>query len=527
MSGTHADVVTLVKTQILSKETLSSDIAIISYFALFKLLLHFVFNGGYGYFRDEIYYAACGEHLDWGFVDHAPMIAFVARMTRELFGDSLFALRFFPAVAGAVKVLLAGLITRELGGRRFAQALACLAVIIAPIYLGIDNFLSMNAFEPVFWMGCAYVVILILNGGSEKLWLLFGLSAGLGLMNKHSMLFFGFGLFAGLLLTRTRRLMLGKWFWLGGFVAVVVFLPNVIWEIKHQWPTLELLRNVADSNKNVVLSPLGFLGQQALIMHPLVVPICLAGLYFFFFTGEGGKHRALGIAYLVTLIEFIVFKGKHYYLAPIYPMLLAPGAIFIDRFAEARRLRWLKPAVVSTLIVGGLITVPFVLPVLPVETYRKYAAVLPLTEGAKTENHRQGKLQQQYADMFGWENQAATVARVYSTLSPEEQSKCAIFGQNYGEAAAIDFFGPRYGLPKAISGHQSYFLWGPRDYTGEVMIVIGDNRKTLEGLFERVEQGETIHCEYCMPYEDDLPVWLCRGLKTPIAELWPKVKKWI
>lgn len=508
------------------KQVLTSDIAVIFYFALFKLLLHFAFNGRYGYFRDELYYAACGEHLDWGFVDHAPMIAFFARVTRALMGDSLFALRFFPAVAGALKVLLTGLITRALGGRRFAQSLACLSVLVAPIYLGIDNFLSMNAFEPVFWMGCAYIVILILNGRSEKLWLLFGLLAGLGLMNKHSMLFFGFGLVAGLLLTRARRLMLSKWFWLGGLIAFVVFLPNLIWEINRDWPTLELLRNVANSNKNVVLSPVGFLSQQALIMHPFVFPIWVAGLYYYLFTKMGRSYRALGVAYVITLVLFIVFKGKHYYLAPIYPMLLAPGAIFIQSVAEKPRLRWMKPTVVALLIIGGLVTAPFALPVLPIETYIKYAAVLPLAEGVKTENNRQGKVQQQYADMFGWENQAATVARVFDRLSPEEKSKCAIFGQNYGEAAAIDFFGPRFGLPKAISGHQSYFLWGPRDYTGEIMIVIGDNQKKLDTLFEHVEQGETIHCEYCMPYEDELPVWLCRGLKMPMSELWPSVKVW-
>ena len=517
----------MVETRRFSKEFLSSDVAIISCFALFKLLLHFAYNGGYGYFRDEIYYAACGEHLAWGYVDHAPMIALVARVSRAVMGDSLFALRFFPALAGAAKVLLTGLIARELGGRRFAQALACLAVIVAPIYLGIDNFLSMNAFEPVFWMGCAYVLILILNGASERLWLLFGLLAGLGLMNKHSMLFFGFGLVAGLLLTRARSLMLSKWFWLGGLIATLVFLPNVVWQIQHQWPTIELLRNVAASNKNVVLSPLEFIGQQGLIMHPFVFPICLAGLYHYLFRPEGRPYRALGVAYVVTLVEFIVFKGKHYYLVPIYPMLLAPGAIFIESVTARRGFRWLKPAIATLLILGGLITAPFALPMLPVETYIKYATVLPLAEGAKTETHEQGKLQQQYADMFGWENQAATVSRVYATLSPDDKSKCAIFGQNYGEAAAIDFFGPRYGLPKALSGHQSYFLWGPRGYSGEVMIVIGDNRKALEGLFEHVEQAETIRCEYCMPYENDLPVWLCRGLKMPMSELWPKVKKWI
>jgi hypothetical protein len=287
------------------------------------------------------------------------------------------------------------------------------------------------------------------------------------------------------------------------------------------------LRNVANSNKNAVASPFQFILQQILILHPITFPLWVAGLYYYLASGEGRPFRALGWAYLIALVTFIVLKGKHYYLAPIYPMLFAAGAVAVENFVSRRSLNWAKPAITAVLIILGLVTAPLSLPLLPVESFIRYNAFMGLDDSVKTENHEKGKLPQQYADMHGWENMAATVAKVYERLSPEDKAKCAIFGQNYGEAGAIDYFGARYNLPKAISGHQSYFLWGPRDYTGEVMIVLGDNEKRLKELFEGVEQAETVKCEYSMPYENNLPVFLCRRMKSPLPELWPKIKKWI
>src|SRR4051812_14891490 len=229
---------------------------------------HLVCVNQYGVFRDELYYLACGQHLDWGYVDRPPLVAVAARFSRTLFGNSLSSIRLLPALAGAAKFVLAGIIAREFRGRRWAVALACVAVLFAPIYLGIDNFLSMNAFEPVFWMGCAYIVARIANGASSRLWLWFGILLGLGLENKHSTVFFGVAMLAGLLLSRLRREFTKTWIWLGALVAVLIALPNVIWEMQHHWATYELLSNIAHSNKNVVLGPAAFIGQQILMMNP-------------------------------------------------------------------------------------------------------------------------------------------------------------------------------------------------------------------------------------------------------------------
>src|ERR1700681_526953 len=194
---------------------LDSDEAIAVYFAFTACVVHFLFNGGYGYFRDELYYAACGQHLAWGYVDQAPLIAVIARLSRMLFGDSLRAIRFFPALSSGAKILLTGWIVRELGGRRYAQILAGTAMLLCPIYLTMDNFLSMNAFEPVFWMLCVAISLRIIRTGNDRLWLWFGLVAGIGILNKHSMLIFGLAFVLSLIVSPQRVLLRTPWIWLG------------------------------------------------------------------------------------------------------------------------------------------------------------------------------------------------------------------------------------------------------------------------------------------------------------------------
>jgi len=496
--------------------------AIVASIAAAACLLHFICISHYGYFRDELYYAACGEHLAWGYVDQAPLIAVIARFSRWLLGDSLFALRFFPALSAGVKVLIAGWMARELGGNRFAQALAATTVFFAPVYLSFDSFLSMNAFEPVFWMLCAAIAMRIAARGDGRLWLLFGLVVGLGVLNKHSMLFFASGIFVGLLLTRERRFFREKWIWLGGLLALAIFLPNLIWEARHDWPTVELLRTVAHI-KNAPVSPLEFILQQALLVHPLTAPIWIGGLYFFLRVKEGKPYRFLGWAYLVVLAEMILLKGKIYYLAPAYPMLLAAGAVWIEQKIVAHNWNWMKPAIFAPLVVGGIVAAPLALPLLPVEAMAKYSQFWDV-EKVQVEYHERAKLPQLYADMFGWPEQAALVARVYRSLPPEEQAKCAIFANNYGQAGAIDYFGPRLGLPKAISNHNSYFHWGPRSYTGEVVITIGFQIEDLRPLFGQINLAATTYHPYAMPDESHVPIYICRQPRISLQRAWPSLK---
>ena len=505
----------------------AGELAVALYLSAFKLLLHFLTNGGYGYFRDELYYLACGEHLDWGYVDQAPLIAVVARAERALLGDSLFAVRFLPAVAGAALVFVTGLLARELGGRRFAVVLACACVIVAPAFLALHTLLTMNAFEPLFWTLGAYLVARALKTGDARYWLWFGLVMGLGLENKHSTLVFGFAVVAGLLLTPARKFFHSKWLWVGGLVALLIFLPNILWQIKYGWPTVEVLRN-ADRNQNLPVSPLGFFKGQLELTHPLTFPVWAAGLCFYLFTRAGRPYRALGWAYVVMCALMLALRAKVYYLLPVYPVLFAPGAVWFEGvFARlaGRRPGWrlLRPASVALLVAGGAVTAPLALPVLPVESLIRYQRALGL-EAPRTEKLRLADLPQHYADMHGWEEMTAAVARVYNSLPPEERGRCAVFARNYGQAGAIDFFGARYGLPKAIGKHQNYFLWGPRDYTGECVITVGERETDVRKSFDQVELAATVTHPYVLPHENNLPVFVCRRPKKPLKEIWPDVK---
>ncbi len=497
--------------------------AVALYLSAFKLILHFLTNGQYGYFRDELYYLACGEHLDWGYVDQAPLIAVVARLQRAALGDSLFAVRFLPALAGAATVCLTGLIARELGGGRFGVALSCLALVVAPAYLAGNHILTMNAFEPLCWVACAYLFVRVVKTGDERLWLWFGVVAGLGLMNKHSTLAFGFAFVAGLLLTPARGYFLSRWLWLGGAAALLIFLPNVLWQVAHGWPTVEVLRN-ADKNQNVAFSLAEFLKGQALFMHPLTLPVWVAGLYFYLASKAGRPWRALGWAYVALFALMVVFRAKIYYLVPFYPILLAAGGVQFE--AWLARPGWrarLKPATLALLAFGGAVMAPLAVPVLPVETFIRYQRALGV-EPPRLEKLSLRELPQHYADMFGWEEMTGQVARVYNSLPAEERARCAVFARNYGQAGAIDFFGARHGLPKAIGKHQNYFLWGPRDYTGECVITVGERERDVRKSFDHVELAATISHPSARPHENNLPVFVCRRPKRPLKEIWPDVK---
>ena len=503
---------------------LKSLLSIGALFAFIKLLLHFTFNSNYGFFRDELYFIACGEHLAWGYPDHAPLIALVAKTSRILLGDSLFAIRFFSPLAGAIKILLTAALVKELGGKRFAAFLACLCVLLAPIYLGIDNLLSMNAFEPVFWMGCVYWLVLAHKRNDSRYLLLFGAFAGLGMMNKHSMLFFGFSIAAGLILTPLRRFFLDKYLYFAALVAFLIFLPNIVWEYQNDWATLELLQNVQKTGKNVEFSAANFLLQQALMLSPLSLPVWIAGLWYLLFDKEGKKFRFLGIAYVVFLMLMIFLKAKDYYAAPIYPMLFAAGAVWWEQITfKKHALKFLRYALPVFITVTGLSLMPIVLPVLPIETYIVYQEKLGL-KPPKAEVSHEGVLPQIYGDQFGWQEMVAKVAEVYLALSPEERSRAGIFASNYGEAGAIDFFGAQYKLPKAVSPHQSYYLWGPREYSGELLIILGSDREDVERGCQWFQEKGTVGHPLAMK-EENFTIYLCQT-KKPLPEMWSSLKVW-
>jgi hypothetical protein len=505
---------------------LKACLGLIAGLALVKLAIHLITNilGGYGIFRDELYYLACTRHLGLGYVDQPPLSIYLLAANSWLFGESIFALRFLPALFGSLTVLLIGLLTRELGGGRWAQLLAGLASLVSLIFLAVDSVYSMNAFDHLVWAAVALLVARLLRTGQPAYWPLIGSAVGLGLLNKVGVLWLGAGIAVGLLATRERRWLGTRWPWLAGLLALALFLPYVWWNLTHDMAHLEFIRN-ATAGKYSGLSARTFVFDQFLVQNPVTVPVWGSGLIFLLFSRSGRRFRMLGWIYLASLL-ILVANGhsKAEYLSPAYAILFAAGGVALERWLGRPALAWAR-AVIAILLLGGLILAPVVVPILPVDTYIAYAETLGI-EPSTSENKELAELPQLYADRFGWEEKAAAVARVYDSLPPEEREVAAVFGENYGRAGAIDHFGPELGLPYAISPHNSYWLWGPRHFTGEVVIVLGGEREGLERSFESVEWAGQVPCRLCMPYESDLPIFVCRDLKLPIAEVWERLKNY-
>jgi Dolichyl-phosphate-mannose-protein mannosyltransferase len=499
--------------------------------AAIYFLAHMATATRYGYFRDALYYLACSERLDWGYVDQPPLIVFIAWVGRHTLGVSLPALLLWPALAGTARIVLTAALARELGANKFGIALgAALAATPAVWYVN-DHQFAMNALEPLFWTGCAFTIVRMIHTNNPRWWIAFGAIAGLGLENKYSIAAFAFFLLAGLLLTPQRRFLFTPWILAGGFTALLLFLPNLLWNIRHHWPFLELMRNIRASGRDVVLSPGAFLWQQILMMTPATLPFWLGGLYFYF-SAQGKKFRAFGWTFMFTIGFFLVMHGKNYYSAPVYPLVLAAGAVATENFLLKKRLNTsprmqiaFRMAVSAWLFIGIALLLPVVLPVLPIDAYIRYQAHLPFGVPKSEHNQDEAILPQHYSDEFGWEDMVAGVANVYRSLTPEEQSRTAIFASNYGEAGAVDFFGSRYGLPKAICTHQNYFLWGPRNYTGEIVIRIGTKPEDARDYYESVSVATTLDNRYAMPYERK-PILLCRHRKKNLQTDWPDIKNW-
>jgi hypothetical protein len=504
--------------------TLLAALRLAAVFAAVKLLLQFALtlwtlHLGYGYFRDEFYYLACGHHLAWGFVDHGPMVAVQARVGELLFGDSVFGIRVLSAVAGAATVFLTGLLAWAMGGYRPAQSLAMFAVLLTPQYIGADGFLSMNSYEAVFWMLCALSLLTLMRGSSERLWwTVFGVSAGVGLLNKPSMAFFLIAVGLGLLCTSSRRILWSRWAAAGIALMVLIALPNVLWQIHHHWPTLEFLRNGRDAGKNTVLSPLHFFLAQFAMLGPFNALVWIAGLVALLRAKSIRDGRWLGVTYLAFYVLMNAMHAKDYYLEGVYPALFAAGGIAWERrFALSRRVIDERvvafPVLEGVLLAMNLLILPMASPVLRPATWVRYTTAMHLRT-TQSETSESGPLPQFFADRFGWDEEVDAVVKAYRSLTPQEQQRVCIFGKDYGLAGAIDFLGPRNqpGLPPAISGQNSYWMWGTHGCDANVVIaVVGDSRAQLETKYREVEWIGGITDPYAMPFERHRGVWLLRG----------------
>lgn len=506
----------------LRSQTLAGSQALLLLFGVGTFALHFTTAGQYGYQRDELYFLACAKHLAWGYVDQPPMIAVIAKAAVLLFGQSLPALRLFPALAAAAIVVLTGRLAERLGGGPVAQAFAMLAVAVAPFYLAVGNLLTMNAFEPLLWTAAASLILSILRAypvPRKRYWVALGATVALGILTKYTMGFFALSLCAALLFLPERRLMRNPGFWVSIALTLLLTAPNLMWQYSHAWPQIELLRSAVE-NKDVNLGAVNWMLSQILMVNPMTFPLWLAGLIFFSRT-ENGRLRVFSLSYVFLCVVYITLRAKVYYLAPIYPLLFSAGACKLERRLNAHPA-WRASYAAAMLLLGALI-LPQVIPILPLPTFLRYQAFIDFRQ-IKEEDHTIGSVPQQYADMLGWDRMVLQTAQIYESLPPRQRARAAIWTENYGEAAAIDLLGKKYGLPEAISGHNTYYLWGPRGYDGSVVIAVGLPPSLTHALFGSVRRVGMFEDPYVMPYQNHVAIDVCTRPRMPLREFWPRAK---
>ncbi len=493
--------------------------------AAFSVALHLAANAAdtYGIFRDEYYYLACANRLAWGYVDQPPLSILLLAIQRAVLGDSLFAIRVLPALLGGATVLAGGLLAREFGGRRFAQTFAALLLCAVPGYLGAFGYYSMNSVDVFVWSFAVLLVARLANGADRHLWLVLGLLLGLGLLNKVSVLWLGAGLFLGVTLTPLRRHLAGPWPWLAGGVAGVLALPYALWQARNGWPTIEFVRNAA-LEKNIAFDPGSFLIGVAMEINPLLVLFWIAGLAGLLFARHLRAQRWAAWCWLAVL-AILVASGtaKPYYANASFPALYAAGAVVTERVAR----RWARALVVVYTAAAMLFVLPFALPVLSPASFVAYSQAVGVAP-KQQERSALGALPQFFADRFGWRQLAREVSRIYHSLPGDEQREAVIYTTNYGRAAALEYYAGEYDLPPVLSGHNSYWFWGPGSASGKVVLVVDDEpEESLLESFEEVATAGAKRCEWCMPFESDVPIRICRRLRGRFEEEWPRVRRFI
>jgi len=489
--------------------------AVLVVLVLAKLGTHLALATRYGRHRDEYYFIDCGKHLAFGYVDHAPMVPWLAGLTTSVFGDSLVMLRLPAILAGAATMWLTILLARRFGANAYGQALAGIALLLAPVYLRMHAMLDIVAFEPLFWTVAAFLIADLIDGADKKRWLLVGLVAGLGLLNKHTMLLWGFGVGVGMLVTPLRAHLKTPWPWLGAVVALLIASPNLRWQSEHDWATVEFIRVMGETVLADIPRPL-FLAGQILYFGILAVPIWVAGLVYFF-TDAGKRYRLFGVLFVTVLVVLTVSHAKPYYSAPAFPLVFAAGGAWLGHWFESRPALRLG---FTTAFVGiGLVLAVVTLPVLPLATVD---AALAKALGWIV---RPTDLTHDMHDELGWPEQAGVVARIFEEeLTPEERQTATIFTANYGQASALNLHGPAYGLPRATSGHLTHYLWGPDDSRPGPVVVVGGSEEQLTAICDAPKEVGRIR--HAVAMESDVPIHVCRD-HAPLRDTWPELKRYV
>ena len=509
-------------------------------FAVFKILLHLPFLHRFGIHHDELYFLACGRHLSLGYVDHPPFVPLIARLAEELAGGGPFllqAMRLPAVLAGAASLAMMLLLVQRLGGGSFAQWLAGLATLAAPVFLRMNQMLNIPSFEPLVWLGVAHILVtLLLLQPSESaaklstsrlvsapgLWLAIGALCGVGLWIKHSTLFLGFGLAVAIVATPHRRHLRTPWPWLGGALALLLVSPQLAWQAANGWPTVEFLSRLNDGVM-ASISKLQFALGQLLYFNPVTAVVWIAGLVVCFRRPADSVERFLGWIWIGVFGLLFLIDSKIYYTAPAYPAIFAIGAVAWERWTRAwsPKRRWLRPVLLVNLLLGFVLMVPLSLPILSIDSTERF--IRGISFGAFDNVY---ELTADLRGQFGWQERTEGVARVWNALDDEEREKAVLLGDWYGPAGAIDLYGPELGLPAAYSTHLSYHLWRTPPADTEIFVVAGENPDDLREFFEDVEVAETVDVPEGNPWDRNFPISIARRPKVNVEEVWPALREY-
>ena len=498
-----------------AERSLLTDVGLLVLLAVALLLFHQLTNHRYGFHRDELGMLDDARYLDWGYVSYPPLTPLIARAAMEWFGTSLVAIRFFSALAQSVAMVLTGLMARELGGGRWAQVVAAVAMAAAPISMLMGAMFQYVSFDYLWWVLTAYFLIRLLKSDNPRWWLAIGATLGVGMMTKYTMAFFVVGIVGGVLLTPARRYLRSPWLWAGAGLSLLIFLPNLLWQIQHDFISLDFLNSIHARDVRIGRTS-GYLPEQLYVTtSTLTIPLWVTGLIYYFFLPEGKRYRLLGWAYLITFLLLLVMQGRSYYLAAAYPMLLAAGAVVWERWLVARpasQARWARTVTGVALGISLLSSVLLMTPVAPVNS-----ALWEVTNS----------IHDNFREQIGWPELVETVAQIYNELPEEERVKTAILTGNYGEAGAINLYGPDYGLPTAISGVNSFWLRGYGDPPPTQVIVLGYSQEEAEQFFTTCIHAGRATNRYNVANEETAEnpdIWLCREPQLPWPELWPQLQ---
>ncbi|HEX4623876.1 MAG TPA: glycosyltransferase family 39 protein [Solirubrobacteraceae bacterium] len=462
-----------------------------------------VFAGGYGYHRDELYFLEAGHHLAWSYADQGPVTPLVARLMSDIAPGSLTVLRIPSAIAAGLVVLLSGLLAGELGGRARARALAAACAAVGTIVLFNGHLLSTSTLDLLVWTIVSWLVVRAVRTGDDRLWPVAGVVLGLGLLNKPLPAFLAVGLLAGVLIAGPRRLLRNPWVWSGAAIALVLWSPWIAWQAGNGWPQIAVSRSIAAGNSTSSQRWWAIVPFQLLLVSPVLAPVWIAGLVRLFRDPAVRPYRFLAWAWVVLAVVFMASAGKPYYLAGLLPALLGAGAVSVDGWLDRGR-RGLRRGLIGIALVGSAaVSAIIALPLVPADRAGQVVATNP-----------------DVGETIGWPRFTQTVADVYRHLPG-----AVILTSNYGEAGAIDRYGPALGLPHAYSGHNAFGDWGPPPNGSAPVVAVGLDRSDIATtlrdcrLRARIDDGVGIDND-----EQGAPVDVCRGPQRPWSAQWSAVK---